>query len=247
MRSDGHALRYGGERGAPGAHAVVDDLPHDHRQHRVQGPGSRHSRSRHRRASRRPAELPGPRDQSENLRALHRQLRAPGGRLEAKRAEDGVSATVWINDGDTHNSPNEQAEVKPGPGGSRAAATAPTTRCRSGSATTRLAWALVTASASRMRASGRSLVAHGRRRRNPQRFSHSSDCSRSFNARPAAPVSMKSCTSIGLVGFQTMAGSSPQRALDDPAELARYDDVAHQLARLGEIRAAQRVAVGEPG
>jgi N-methylhydantoinase B len=35
-----------------------------------------------------------------------------GGGWGAKRAEDGVSATVCINDGDTHNSPNEQAEVK---------------------------------------------------------------------------------------------------------------------------------------
>jgi N-methylhydantoinase B len=35
-----------------------------------------------------------------------------GGGWGAKRAEDGVSGTVCINDGDTHNSPNEQAEVK---------------------------------------------------------------------------------------------------------------------------------------
>jgi len=35
-----------------------------------------------------------------------------GGGWGAKRVEDGVSATVCINDGDTHNSPNEQAEVK---------------------------------------------------------------------------------------------------------------------------------------
>jgi len=35
-----------------------------------------------------------------------------GGGWGSKRAEDGVSATVCINDGDTHNSPNEQAEVK---------------------------------------------------------------------------------------------------------------------------------------
>jgi N-methylhydantoinase B len=35
-----------------------------------------------------------------------------GGGWGAKRNEDGVSATVAINDGDTHNSPNEQAEVK---------------------------------------------------------------------------------------------------------------------------------------
>ena len=35
-----------------------------------------------------------------------------GGGWGAKRTEDGVSGTVCINDGDTHNSPNEQAEVK---------------------------------------------------------------------------------------------------------------------------------------
>jgi N-methylhydantoinase B len=35
-----------------------------------------------------------------------------GGGWGAKRSEDGVSATVCINDGDTHNSPNEQAEAK---------------------------------------------------------------------------------------------------------------------------------------
>jgi N-methylhydantoinase B len=35
-----------------------------------------------------------------------------GGGWGAKLAEDGVSGTVCINDGDTHNSPNEQAEFK---------------------------------------------------------------------------------------------------------------------------------------
>jgi N-methylhydantoinase B len=35
-----------------------------------------------------------------------------GGGWGAKRREDGVSGTVCINDGDTHNSPNEQAEAK---------------------------------------------------------------------------------------------------------------------------------------
>jgi N-methylhydantoinase B len=35
-----------------------------------------------------------------------------GGGWGAKQSEDGVSATVCINDGDTHNSPNEQAEAK---------------------------------------------------------------------------------------------------------------------------------------
>ena len=35
-----------------------------------------------------------------------------GGGWGAKQGEDGVSATVCINDGDTHNSPNEQAEAK---------------------------------------------------------------------------------------------------------------------------------------
>jgi N-methylhydantoinase B len=35
-----------------------------------------------------------------------------GGGWGAKQGEDGVSATVCINDGDTHNSPNEQGEAK---------------------------------------------------------------------------------------------------------------------------------------
>jgi N-methylhydantoinase B len=35
-----------------------------------------------------------------------------GGGWGAKRREDGVSGTVCINDGDTHNSPNEQVEAK---------------------------------------------------------------------------------------------------------------------------------------
>ena len=35
-----------------------------------------------------------------------------GGGWGAKRGEDGMSATVCINDGDTHNAPNEQVELK---------------------------------------------------------------------------------------------------------------------------------------
>src|SRR5207248_1398449 len=35
-----------------------------------------------------------------------------GGGWGAKQTEDGMSGTVCINDGDTHNSPNEQAEFK---------------------------------------------------------------------------------------------------------------------------------------
>src|SRR5262249_40998394 len=35
-----------------------------------------------------------------------------GGGWGAKRSQDGVSATVCMNDGDTHNSPIEQAEAK---------------------------------------------------------------------------------------------------------------------------------------
>jgi N-methylhydantoinase B len=35
-----------------------------------------------------------------------------GGGWGAKRSEDGISATVCINDGDTHNSPCEQTEAK---------------------------------------------------------------------------------------------------------------------------------------
>lgn len=36
----------------------------------------------------------------------------PGGGWGAKKSEDGVSTTICINDGDTHNSPVEQAEAK---------------------------------------------------------------------------------------------------------------------------------------
>ena len=36
----------------------------------------------------------------------------PGGGWGAKHNQDGISATVCINDGDTHNSPNEQTEAK---------------------------------------------------------------------------------------------------------------------------------------
>ena len=35
-----------------------------------------------------------------------------GGGWGAKRGEDGMSATIAINDGDTHNSPSEQTEAK---------------------------------------------------------------------------------------------------------------------------------------
>ena len=35
-----------------------------------------------------------------------------GGGWGAKRSEDGISATVCINDGDTHNRPSEQVEAK---------------------------------------------------------------------------------------------------------------------------------------
>src|SRR6266480_528378 len=35
-----------------------------------------------------------------------------GGGWGAKKSEDGVSGTVSMNDGDTHNSPNEQSEAK---------------------------------------------------------------------------------------------------------------------------------------
>jgi N-methylhydantoinase B len=35
-----------------------------------------------------------------------------GGGWGAKKTEDGMSATVCMNDGDTHNGPNEQAEAK---------------------------------------------------------------------------------------------------------------------------------------
>ena len=48
----------------------------------------------------------------QDARILHRQFRAARRRLGRQADEDGVSATVCINDGDTHNSPNEQVETK---------------------------------------------------------------------------------------------------------------------------------------
>ena len=66
-----------------------------------------------------------------------------GRRLGRQAAEDGVSVTVCINDGDTHNSPTEQLEAKypvlveryairedSGGAGRTAAASAPRWWCR---------------------------------------------------------------------------------------------------------------------
>ena len=107
------AARPGGERDAAGADALVDDLPDDDRRHDLQGAGTRRSPT-----ASSPATMPtcwsppataSTRSRSEFFIANFGPL---GGGWGAKHNEDGVSATVCINDGDTHNSPNEQAEAK---------------------------------------------------------------------------------------------------------------------------------------
>jgi N-methylhydantoinase B len=100
------------QRGAAGADALLDDLPDDHRRHHLQGAAAGDPGPRHRRSSRRSggAELHGfnPKT-SEFFIGTFGPL---GGGWGAKKTEDGVSATVCLNDGDTHNGPNEQAEAK---------------------------------------------------------------------------------------------------------------------------------------
>ena len=102
------------QRGAAGADALVDDLPDDGRRHDLQGAGARRSRTRSS-----PAITPI--SASSLLDGIlsptpascsSRSFGPLGGGWGAKRGEDGVSATVCINDGDTHNSPNEQFEAK---------------------------------------------------------------------------------------------------------------------------------------
>ena len=100
------------QRHAAGADAVVDDLSDDDRGHAVQGARAGDLRSRHRghHADLLVASLHGINPKtSEFFIANFGPL---GGGWGAKRSEDGISATVCINDGDTHNSPNEQAEAK---------------------------------------------------------------------------------------------------------------------------------------
>ena len=101
------------QRGAAGADALVDDLSDDRRRHGLQGAGAGDPRPRDRRPSRRSR---APR-RSHGINPRTREffigdLGPLGGGWGAKQTEDGVSATVCINDGDTHNSPNEQAEAK---------------------------------------------------------------------------------------------------------------------------------------
>ena len=69
--------------------------------------------SRHRRPSRRSGHRRNARHQHQRPRNFSSANFGPlGGGWGAKRSEDGVSATVCINDGDTHNIPSEQSEVK---------------------------------------------------------------------------------------------------------------------------------------
>ena len=101
------------QRGAAGADALVDDLPDDDRRHDLQGAGAGDPGPRHRRPSRRSADRGAPRHQHRRRTSSSSPISARiGGGWGAKRSEDGVCATVCINDGDTHNSPNEQVEAK---------------------------------------------------------------------------------------------------------------------------------------
>ena len=72
----------------------------------------RDSGPRHRRPSRRPCDRSVPRHQPQADEFFIGNFGPLGGGWGAKRTEDGVSGTVCINDGDTHNSPNEQVEAK---------------------------------------------------------------------------------------------------------------------------------------
>ena len=107
------AARPGGERDAPGADALVDDLSDDDRRHDLQGAGSpaipdRVIAGHH--ADLLVAACHGINTKSHEFFIAN--FGPLGGGWGAKHNEDGVSATVCINDGDTHNSPNEQAEAK---------------------------------------------------------------------------------------------------------------------------------------
>ena len=106
------AAGHGGERGAPGADAAVDDLSDDRGRHRVQGAApaipDRVIAGHHADLLTSPFHGINPRTR-EFFIANWGPL---GGGWGAKRSEDGVSATVCMNDGDTHNSPIEQAEAK---------------------------------------------------------------------------------------------------------------------------------------
>ncbi len=101
------------QRDAAGADALVDDLSDDHRRHDLQGAGAGDPGPRHRRPSRRSR---GVDRSTASIRSTSEffigSFGPLGGGWGAKRTEDGVVGTVCINDGDTHNSPNEQAEAK---------------------------------------------------------------------------------------------------------------------------------------
>ena len=99
-------------RGEAGGDALVDDVPDDGRRHAVQGNGAGRARPR-----RSPPTTPtsvcringiSPKDGRFFLGGVG----PSGGGWGAKNNEDGMSATVCINDGDTHNHPVEQMEAK---------------------------------------------------------------------------------------------------------------------------------------
>ena len=110
---DHRAAGPGDQRGAAGADALVDDLSHDHRGHHLQGAGAGRFPAASSPATtpicwrrRSTASTSAPPSSSSAVSARSAAAGAPS------MTEDGVSGTVCINDGDTHNSPNEQAEFK---------------------------------------------------------------------------------------------------------------------------------------
>ena len=87
--------------------------PDDRDRHDLQGAGAGHPGPHHRRPSRRPGASPTSTASIPRTAACSSVGIGPlGGGWGAKHDEDGMSATVCMNDGDTHNSPTEQLEAK---------------------------------------------------------------------------------------------------------------------------------------
>ncbi len=98
------------QRRASGSDALVDDVPDDGHRHDLQGAGEGDSGSRRRRPPRRSGVLGtfhgiSPTDGRFFFGSASGRSAAAGAPTQS---EDGVSATVCINDGDTHNGPSEQ-------------------------------------------------------------------------------------------------------------------------------------------
>ena len=107
------AARQHRQRGTPGADALVDDISDDGGRHHLQGARPKQFPIRSS-----PATTPifawrcSTAFYADSKQLFITSFGPLGGGWGAKRSEDGVSATVCINDGDTHNSPNEQLEAK---------------------------------------------------------------------------------------------------------------------------------------